>query len=42
MFVLRRALDVEVVGQTKKGKLKRTWRWQVEDESINVGLIRED
>ena len=24
--VLRRALECEVVGQRKKGKLKRTWR----------------
>ena len=40
--VLRRALDFEVEGQQKNGRLKRTWRWQVEEESVKVGLRRED
>ena len=39
---LRRALDFEVEGQRKKGKLKRTWRKQVEKEVLKVGLNREE
>ena len=37
--VLRRALEVEVKGQRKKERLKRTWKKQVEKK---VGLRRED
>ena len=33
-YVLRRALDVEVEGQRKKVRLKRTWKKQVEEESV--------
>ena len=40
--VLRMALDFVVEGQRKKGRLKRTWRKQVEEESVKVGLRRED
>ena len=40
--VLRRALDFEVEGQRKKRRPKRMWRKQVEEESVNVGLRRED
>ena len=40
--VLRRALVIEVEGQRKKGRPKRTWKKQVEKESIKVGLRRED
>ena len=40
--VLRRALDFEVEGQRKKGRVKRTWKKQVEEESAKVGLRRED
>ena len=40
--VLRRALDFEVEGQRKKWKLNRTWKRQVEEESMKVGLRRED
>ena len=40
--VLRRALDFEVEGQNKKGRLKRMGKKQVEEESINVSLRRED
>ena len=40
--VLRRALDFEVVGQRKKGRPKRTWKKQVEEESVKIGLRRED
>ena len=40
--ILRRALDFEVEGQRKKGRLKRTWKKQVEKESIMVSLRRKD
>ena len=40
--ILRRALDFEIEGQWKKGRLKRTWKKQVEEESVKVGLRRED
>ena len=40
--VLRRALDFEVEGQRKNGRLKRTWKRQVDEESMKVGLRRED
>ena len=40
--VLRRALDVELEGQWKKGRLNWTWVRQVEDESVEIGLRRED
>ena len=39
--VLRRALDLEVEGQRKKGRLKRTWKKQVEEESVMAGLRRK-
>ena len=40
--VLRRALEFEVEDQRKKGRLKRTWKKQIEVESVKVGLRRED
>ena len=40
--ILRRALDFEVVGQRKKGRPNRTWKKLVEEESVKVGLRRED
>ena len=40
--VLRRSLHFEVEGQRKKGKPKRTWKKQVEEESMKVGLRRKD
>ena len=40
--VLRRALDLEVEGQRKKGRPKRTWKRQVEEESMKVGLRMND
>ena len=40
--VLRRALDLKVEGQRKNGRLKRTCKKQVEEESVKVGLRRED
>ena len=39
---LRRALNFEVEGQRKKGRPKRTWEKQVEEESMKVGLRRKD
>ena len=40
--VMRRALDIEVEGQRKKGRPRRTWKKQVEEESMKVGLRRKD
>ena len=40
--VLTWALDVEVEGRRKKERLKRTWDKQVEDESVKVGLRKEN
>ena len=40
--VLRGLLDFEVDGQRKKGRPKRTWKKQVDEESVKVGLRRED
>ena len=40
--VLRRVLDLEIEVQWKKGSLRRTWENQVEEESVMVGLSRED
>ena len=39
---MRRALHFEVDRQRKKGRLKKTWKKQVEEESVKVGLRRED
>ena len=39
---LRTVLDFEVKGQRKKGRLKRKWKKQVEEESARVGLRRKD
>ena len=36
--VLRRAFDFEVEGEKKMGRRKRTWRKQVVEESVEVGL----
>ena len=41
-LVLRMTLDFEVEGQRKKGRLKKIWKKQVEEESVKVGLGRED
>ena len=35
--ILIRALDFEVESQRKKGRLKGTWKKQVEEESVMVG-----
>ena len=42
VHVLRMAFDFEAEGQRKKGMVKRTWTNQVEEESVQVGLRRED
>ena len=39
--VLRWALDFEVECQRKKGWSKRTWKRQVEEESVKVGFRME-
>ena len=39
--IVRRALDFEVEGQRKESP-KRTWKKQVEEDSVKVGLRRED
>ena len=39
--ILRRALDFEVEGHGKKGRLRRSWKNMVEEESVMVGLRRE-
>ena len=38
--VLRRALYFEVEGQKKKGRPKKTWKKQVEEEGVKVDLGR--
>ena len=40
--VLRRALGFEAEVHRKKGRSKRTWKRQVEKESVKVGVRRED
>ena len=40
--VLRRAFHFEVEDQRKKWRPKRTWKKQVEEESVKVGLRMED
>ena len=40
--VLRRALDIVVEGQRIKGNLKMTWKNQIDEVSVMVGLSRED
>ena len=37
-----RALDFEVESQRKKERPKRKWKREVEEESVKVGLRRED
>ena len=36
--ILRRALDSEVEGHRKKGRPKRTWKKQVEEDSMLISL----
>ena len=40
--VFRRSLDFAIEGQRKKWRPKRTWKKQVEEESMNVGFRRKD
>ena len=42
VHVLRMALGLAAKGQGKIGRLKRTLRKQVEEESVNVGFNRDD
>ena len=39
--VLRVALNLEVTGKRKRGRPKKTWRKQVEEETEKIGL-KED
>ena len=39
--VFRRSFVFEVEGQRKKGRPKKTWEKQVEDESMKFGMCRE-
>ena len=40
--IFGRVLDFEVEGQCKKGRPRRTWKKQVEEESVKIGLRRKD
>ena len=40
--VLRVALNLEVSGKRKRGRPKKTWRKQVEEETEKIGLKKED
>ena len=40
--VLRRALDLEVESRRKNVRPNKTWKKQVEEESVKVDLRRED
>ena len=40
--VLRVALDIEVSGKRKRERPKKTWKKQVEEETEQIGLKKED
>ena len=40
--VLRVALDLKVSGNRKRGRPKKTWKKQVEEETEKIGLKKED
>ena len=40
--VLRVALDFEMSGKRKRGRPKKTWKKQVEEETEKIGLKKED
>ena len=40
--VLRVALDLEVSGKRKRGRPKKIWKKQVEEETKKIGLKKED
>ena len=40
--VLRVDLDLEVSGKRKRGRLKKTWKNQLKEETERIGLKKED
>ena len=40
--VLRVTLNFEVSGKRKRGRPKKTWKKQVEEETEKIGLKKED
>ena len=40
--VLRVSLDLEVSGNRKRGRPKKIWKKQVEEETEKIGLKKED
>ena len=40
--VLGVALNLEMSGKRKRGRSKKTWRKQVEEETETIGLMKED
>ena len=40
--ILRKALEFKMMGKRKRGRLKKTWKTQVEKESKSVGLEKKD
>ena len=40
--VLRVALNLEVSGKRKRGRPKKNWKKQVEEETEKIGLKKED
>ena len=40
--VLRAALNLEVSGKRKRGRLKKTWKEQMKEETERIGLKKED
>ena len=40
--VLKKPLEFEVKGNRKRGRPKKTWKMQGENESKSVGLEKED
>ena len=40
--VLTVALDLEVSGKRKRGRSKKTWKKQMEEETEKIGLQKED
>ena len=40
--ILRKALDLEVMGKRRRGRPKSTWKRKVEEEVKKLGLEKED
>ena len=40
--VLRVPLNLEVIGKRKRGRPRKTWKKQVEEETEKIGLKKED